>query len=176
MDTQSPRIGYGLTVQQSHADVLDPSYPYITNIVETVVLDNNDMVLARVDPPFEFSPTVQPLKISNCSGPSNPAIGTTLGIFGLGILENSSYPETMQVKCVETIADTGVCAGAEPFITQHICIPPGPCNNDVGGPMVAEEGGELYLVGAIKIADLLGVCSELLINITFQFISFIFRC
>ena len=80
------RFGYGLTVQQSLADVFRP---YITTVVEAVALGSEEMALARVEPPFEFSPTVQPLKISDCSGPSNPAIGTTLSVFGLGQLENS---------------------------------------------------------------------------------------
>ena len=153
------RVGYGLTEQESYADVLNESYPYITNIVETVVLGNNEMRLSRVDPPFEFSPTVQPLKFSNCSGPSNPALGTTLGIFGLGKMETDAYAETMQYKCVETIADTDFCENNEVTYSQSLCISAGPCFRDWGGPVVVEGGGELYLVGIIGSADIF--CSEL---------------
>ena len=144
---QNSRIGYGLSEQQSIADVLDESYPYITNIVETMVLGIDEMVLARVDPPFEFSPTVQPLKISDCSGPSNPSIGITLSIFGLGRIETNAFAETMQVKCVESIADTTICANSAQIISQHFCLPPGLCFSDNGGPIVAEDGGDLYLAG-----------------------------
>ena len=157
----NPRFGYGLTVQQSHADVLDPSYPYITNIVETVFLGDEELVLARVDPPFEFSELVQPLKISDCSGPSNPAIGTTLSIFGLGLLENGSFPETMQVKCVEAIEGfTAFICDILGYNSGSVCIQLGACPSDEGGPIVVEDGGDLYLAAITLFAD----CGKWLID------------
>ena len=136
---ESSRFGYGLTEQQSLADILDPSYPYITNVVESIALGDEEMVIARVDPPFEFSPTVQPLKISDCSGPSNPVIGTTIGIFGLGVMESVAYAETMQVTCVETIEFTETCAIYDKFNDQSVCVPLSACYSDEGGPIVVEN-------------------------------------
>ena len=120
------------------------------------------MVLARVDPPFEFSPTVQPLKISDCSGPSNPAICTILNIFGLGQLENGNFPETMQVKCVETIAGfTAFFCDILGFInTGSVCIQLGACPSDEGGPIVSKVGGDLYLAAITLFAD----CGKWLID------------
>ena len=154
------RVGYGLSEQQSYADVVDSSYPYITNIVEAVVLGESEMFLARVDPPFEFSPTVQPLKISDCSGPSNPAVGTTLGMFGLGYMETGSFAETMQLTCIETTEMIQFCAVYGYFNSQSVCVPTETCPYDEGGPIVVEDGGDLYLAAITRLA----VCGKWLID------------
>ena len=76
-----------------------------------------------------------------------------MSVYGLGLLETGSFAETMQVKCLDVIADTILC-------TRHICMPHGVCTGDSSGPVVNEFEGELYYAGIIYVVDGDQNCSE----------------
>ena len=157
------RVAYGIQPHESFSDLFNGSHSKVVDVINTIPIENNtELYLSRVSPPMVFGRNAQPALISDCSGPSNPIVGERLALFGLGYdtLNDYNTADTMQVVCGQ-VYDPSVCASiAAGFgLTESICMTGTPCSWDWGGPIMAKQGNDNYLVGIIYLAYSATTCT-----------------
>ena len=144
------QIAYGIETGQSFTDIFQESNPNIINVDEIIAIPgNSDLILLRLASHIPFGPLTSAVSISDCSGPSKPIIGESLAYYGLGYTTYGNNAETMQVKCGEVVVTTAGCINIASYygMEESFCMITTACSNDRGGPIVAFEDNQVYLVG-----------------------------
>jgi len=114
---------------------------------------SNDLMLLRVDPPFDFGPGVG----AACLPETTVAAGTDCWITGWGTLSSGgSRPSILQEAIVDVKTNEQCNSDYSGGITDDMICANGnnnggttdACQGDSGGPMVYEDGGRWFLIGA----------------------------
>merc|ERR1719297_436508 len=99
---------------------------------------DNDLMLLRVDPPFDFGPGVG----AACLPQTSVAAGTECWITGWGTLSSGgSRPSLLQEAAVDIKTNEQCNSDYSGGTTDA-------CQGDSGGPLVCENGGFWYVEGA----------------------------
>jgi len=113
----------------------------------------NDVMLLRVDPPFDFGPGVG----AACLPPTTVAAGTDCWITGWGTLSSGgSSPSILQEAMVDIKTNEECNSAYSGGITDDMICANGnnnggttdACQGDSGGPLVCENGGFWFVEGA----------------------------
>merc|ERR1719225_2066230 len=114
---------------------------------------DNDLMLLRVDPPFDFGPGVG----AACLPDVSVAAGTECWITGWGTLSSGgSRPSILQEAAVDIKTNEQCNSDYSGEITDDMICANGnnnggttdACQGDSGGPLVCEKGGFWYVEGA----------------------------
>jgi len=114
---------------------------------------DNDLMLLRVDPPFDFGPGVG----AACLPDVSVAAGTECWITGWGTLSSGgSRPSILQEAAVDIKTNEQCNSDYSGGITDDMICANGnnnggttdACQGDSGGPLVCEKGGFWYVEGA----------------------------
>ena len=144
------KIAYGIETGQSFTDIFQETNSNLINVDEIIAIPgNSDLILLRLASHIPFGPLTSAVSISDCSGPSKPIIGESLAYYGLGYTTYGNNAETMQVKCGEVVETTAGCINIASYygMEESFCMITTACSNDRGGPIVAFEDNQVYLVG-----------------------------
>lgn len=114
---------------------------------------SNDLMLLRVDPPFDFGPGVR----AACLPETTVAAGTNCWITGWGTLSSGgSRPSLLQEAIVNIKTNEQCNSDYDGGITDDMICANGnnnggttdACQGDSGGPLVCENGGFWFVEGA----------------------------
>ena len=157
IQVRAVKVAYGIQTGQSIEEIFQNS-PNQVKVAERIEITSNpELILLHLTTPIPPGPLTKPIQISDCSGPSNAAVGDTLAYYGLGFDNSNHYADTMQVNCGKVVDPTQICQNYETNfgMEESICLVSNTCYYDWGGPIVTidEESNQLFLAGIIYLVS-----------------------